>query len=188
MVSFLGPADGAALSFSRASISCARSKLWSCAETRARRVFARSVLRCRSSTMSCRRSGASCLLCSNAASRAAIPEEICFRGVTLSSRRRKTRAYVVISNLVRHVVRECAPCVARRYVRSRSAGWSRNNNSGGEVRVPAHDGHDSGPMADTIPAAWRTVFRPDGGQFGGRSGTLSAMISERCPRSPARSR
>src|SRR5690606_14982159 len=43
-------------------------------------------------------------------------------------------------------------------------------------------------MADTIPAAWRTVFRPDGGHFGGRSGTLSAMISERCPRSPARGR
>jgi transposase InsO family protein len=51
----------------------------------------------------------------------------------------------------------------------------------GVVRVPAHDGHDSGPMADTIPTAWRTMFRPDGGHFGGRSGTLSAMISERCP-------
>lgn len=56
------------------------------------------------------------------------------------------------------------------------------------LRVPAHDGQDSEPMADTIPAAWRTVFRPDRGHFGGRSGTLSAMISERCPRSPARDR
>src|SRR5690606_8069795 len=58
----------------------------------------------------------------------------------------------------------------------------------GVLRVPAHDGQDSEPMADTIPAAWRTVFRPDRGHFGGRSGTLSAMISERCPRSPARDR
>lgn len=57
-----------------------------------------------------------------------------------------------------------------------------------QMRVPAHDGQDSEPMADTIPAAWRTVFRPDRGHFGGRSGTLSAMISERCPRSPARDR
>ena len=45
------------------------------------------------------------------------------------------------------------------------------------VRVPAHDGHDSEPMADTVPTAWRTVFRWHGGQFGGRIGTLSAMIS-----------
>lgn len=55
------------------------------------------------------------------------------------------------------------------------------------MRVPAHDGHDSGPMADTIPAAWWTAFRPDGGHFGGQSGTVSAMIPERCPLSAARS-
>jgi hypothetical protein len=45
------------------------------------------------------------------------------------------------------------------------------------VRVPAHDGHGSEPMADTVPTAWRTVFRWHGGQFGGRIGMLSAMIS-----------
>jgi len=33
------------------------------------------------------------------------------------------------------------------------------------VRVPAHDGHDSGMMADSIPEAWRTVFRRQAGQF-----------------------
>lgn len=53
------------------------------------------------------------------------------------------------------------------------------------VRVPAHDGHDPGPMADSLPAAWRTAFQPDGGHFGGRSGTVSAMISERCSQSAA---
>jgi hypothetical protein len=47
------------------------------------------------------------------------------------------------------------------------------------MRVPAHDGRDSDLMADTIPAAWRTVFRPEGGHFGVWSGKLSAMISER---------
>jgi hypothetical protein len=45
------------------------------------------------------------------------------------------------------------------------------------LRVPAHDGHGSEPMADTVPTAWRTVFRWHGGQFGGRIGMLSAMIS-----------
>jgi len=50
------------------------------------------------------------------------------------------------------------------------------------VRVPAHDGHDSGAMADTVPAAWRTVFRPGGGHFRCWTGRVSAMISERCPR------
>ena len=44
-----------------------------------------------------------------------------------------------------------------------------------EVRAPAHDGHDSGVMADSVPAARRTLFRPDGGQFGVRSGKVSAM-------------
>jgi hypothetical protein len=48
-----------------------------------------------------------------------------------------------------------------------------------QLRVPAHDGRDSDLMADTIPAAWRTVFRPEGGHFGVWSGKLSAMISER---------
>jgi hypothetical protein len=57
-----------------------------------------------------------------------------------------------------------------------------------ELRVPAHDGHDSETMADTIPTAWRTVFRPHGGHFGGGIGTLSAMIPERCRSSPARGR
>lgn len=33
------------------------------------------------------------------------------------------------------------------------------------LRVPAHDGHDSGMMADSIPAAWRTVFRHQAGHF-----------------------
>jgi hypothetical protein len=27
------------------------------------------------------------------------------------------------------------------------------------MSVPAHDGHDSEPMADIVPTAWRTVFR-----------------------------
>jgi hypothetical protein len=56
------------------------------------------------------------------------------------------------------------------------------------LRVPAHDGHDSEPMADTVPAAWRTAFRWHGGHFGASAGTLSAMISERCSPSPARAR
>jgi hypothetical protein len=43
------------------------------------------------------------------------------------------------------------------------------------VRAPAHDGQDSGVMADSIPAAWRTVFRSHAGQFGSTSGTLSGM-------------
>jgi len=51
-----------------------------------------------------------------------------------------------------------------------------------KVRVPAHDGQDSGAMADTVPVAWRTVFRPDGGQFRCGTGRVSAMMSERCPR------
>jgi integrase len=34
-----------------------------------------------------------------------------------------------------------------------------------ELRVPADDGHDSGMMADSIPEAWRTVFRRQAGQF-----------------------
>jgi hypothetical protein len=46
-----------------------------------------------------------------------------------------------------------------------------------QLRVPAHDGHDSEPVADAVPTAWRTVFRWHGGRFGGRIGTLSAMIS-----------
>ena len=50
------------------------------------------------------------------------------------------------------------------------------------VRVPAHDGHDSGAMADTVPVAWRTVFRLDSGHFRCSTGKVSAMISERCPR------
>jgi hypothetical protein len=56
--------------------------------------------------------------------------------------------------------------------------------SSGQVhlRVPAHDGHDSGLMADSVPEAWRTVFRPDGGHFPDRSGTVSALTPERCPR------
>jgi hypothetical protein len=49
-------------------------------------------------------------------------------------------------------------------------------------RIPAHDGQDSGAMADTVPVAWRTGFRPDGGHFRRWSGRVSAMISERCPR------
>lgn len=28
------------------------------------------------------------------------------------------------------------------------------------VLVPGHDGHDFGPMPDSVRAAWRTVFRP----------------------------
>ncbi|HET8696162.1 MAG TPA: hypothetical protein VFO94_01675, partial [Gammaproteobacteria bacterium] len=56
------------------------------------------------------------------------------------------------------------------------------------LRVPTHDGHGSEPMADTIPTAWRTAFRWHGGQSGGRPGTVSAMISERCPPSPGRVR
>ena len=50
------------------------------------------------------------------------------------------------------------------------------------VRVPAHDGHDSGGMADTVPGAWRTVFRGDDGHFPRLSGMVSAMRPERCPR------
>ena len=34
------------------------------------------------------------------------------------------------------------------------------------LRAPAHDGHDSGVMADSIPAACRTPFRCDDGHFG----------------------
>jgi hypothetical protein len=50
------------------------------------------------------------------------------------------------------------------------------------LRIPGHDGQDSGMMADTVPAPWRTVFRSDGGHFGGWNGMLSAMMSEHCPR------
>jgi hypothetical protein len=57
-----------------------------------------------------------------------------------------------------------------------------------KLRVPAHDGQDFEPMADTVPTAWRTVFRWHGGHFGCRIGTLSAMISERCAPLPARGR
>ena len=60
----------------------------------------------------------------------------------------------------------------------------------GRLRAPAHDGHDSGVMADSIPAAWRTVFRSHAGQFGpisgmvsGMPGTLSAISPESCPSS-----
>ncbi len=37
----------------------------------------------------------------------------------------------------------------------------------GHVRAPAHDGHDSETMADSVPTAWRTVFRRHGGHSGG---------------------
>lgn len=50
------------------------------------------------------------------------------------------------------------------------------------VRVPAHGGHDSGLMADSVPASWRTAFRFDGGHFLGRFGMVSAMIPERLGR------
>jgi hypothetical protein len=46
---------------------------------------------------------------------------------------------------------------------------------GGFVRAPAHDGHDSGTMADSIPVAWRTVLRRHAGQFGLLSGMVSGM-------------
>ena len=48
-----------------------------------------------------------------------------------------------------------------------------------ELRVPAHAGHDSDLMPDSVPASWRTAFRSEGGHFSGRSGMLSAMIPER---------
>lgn len=44
------------------------------------------------------------------------------------------------------------------------------------VRAPAHDGQDSGMMADSIPAAWRTVFWSHAGQFGPPSGMVSGML------------
>ena len=50
------------------------------------------------------------------------------------------------------------------------------------LRVPVHGGHDSGLMADSVPASWRTAFRFDGGHFLGRSGMVSAMIPERLGR------
>jgi hypothetical protein len=51
-----------------------------------------------------------------------------------------------------------------------------------QLRVPAHGGHDSGLMADSVPASWRTAFRFDGGHCLGRSGMVSAMIPERLGR------
>jgi hypothetical protein len=44
-----------------------------------------------------------------------------------------------------------------------------------QLRAPAHDGQDSGMMADSIPAAWRTVFRRHAGQLGPTSGIVSGM-------------
>lgn len=42
-----------------------------------------------------------------------------------------------------------------------------------QMRVPAHDGRDSGVMPDTIPAARRTPFRADAGHFGRSAGMLA---------------
>jgi hypothetical protein len=47
------------------------------------------------------------------------------------------------------------------------------------LRIPAHGGHDSDLMPDSVPASWRTAFRFEGGHFLARSGMLSAMIPER---------
>ncbi|MEJ1961812.1 MAG: hypothetical protein WDO56_09785 [Gammaproteobacteria bacterium] len=44
-----------------------------------------------------------------------------------------------------------------------------------EVRAPVQAGHDSGVMADTFPAAWRTVFRCEAGRFAVAPGLLSAV-------------
>ena len=87
-------------------------------------------------------------------------------------------AYVAMTRMTEHLL-----LTYDRESRRSCGGSSRRG-----LRVPAHDGHDSEPMADTIPMAWRTVFRWHGGHFGGRIGMLSAMISERCPPSPARGR
>jgi hypothetical protein len=48
-----------------------------------------------------------------------------------------------------------------------------------QLRAPGHGGHESGMMADTVLAPWRTRFREDDGQFGVSSGMVSAMTPER---------
>lgn len=44
-----------------------------------------------------------------------------------------------------------------------------------QLRAPAQAGHDSGVMADTFPATWRTAFRREAGRFAVAPGMLSAV-------------
>jgi hypothetical protein len=71
--------------------------------------------------------------------------------------------------LVRSGKRSARHCVRHRHPLTATP------KSPGVLRVPAQAGQGSGPMADTFPAPWRTVFRCDAGRFGVASGMLSAM-------------